>query len=137
MIGDLTRAGVLLRLQGPMDAPLVHVDQVTALARRRDLPALLDRHVLYGPDQAAVRLGLRRTDLDHLLRRTLLTPARTVAVDFGKARGGEVAVDLYRGQDVAVLSALHPDIDWAALHRLPDPGGSIPWHGCGAHATNG
>ncbi|MFJ9080323.1 hypothetical protein ACIRO3_34580 [Streptomyces sp. NPDC102278] len=27
MIGDLTRAGVLLRLKGPADAPVVHVDR--------------------------------------------------------------------------------------------------------------
>ncbi|OKK16254.1 hypothetical protein AMK16_26700 [Streptomyces sp. CB00455] len=31
---------------------------MAALARRRDLPALLDRHVPLGPDQAAVRLGV-------------------------------------------------------------------------------
>ncbi|MCX4529920.1 hypothetical protein OG982_30235 [Streptomyces sp. NBC_01551] len=43
-----------------MQFPDVHPDQVAALGRRRDLLALLDRHVPLGPDQAAVRLGVGR-----------------------------------------------------------------------------
>ncbi|MEV7729164.1 hypothetical protein AB0P15_31210 [Streptomyces sp. NPDC087917] len=39
----MTTAGLLLRLGGPADTPTVHADQVAALGRRRDLPALLDR----------------------------------------------------------------------------------------------
>ncbi|MEU3668276.1 hypothetical protein [Streptomyces virginiae] len=42
--------------------PDVHPDQVNTLARCRDLPVLLDRHVPLGPDQAAARLGVRRVD---------------------------------------------------------------------------
>ncbi|MER7001021.1 hypothetical protein [Streptomyces sp. NPDC000410] len=57
-IGHLVRAGLLVCLGGEVEFPDVHPEQVAALARRRDLPALLDRHVPLGPDQAAVRLGV-------------------------------------------------------------------------------
>ncbi|MFD4135287.1 hypothetical protein [Streptomyces goshikiensis] len=56
------KAGLLVWLGGDAACPDVHPDQLAALARRRDLPALLDRHVPLGPDQAAVRLGVRRVD---------------------------------------------------------------------------
>ncbi|MEU4359663.1 hypothetical protein [Streptomyces virginiae] len=62
-IGHLVKAGLLVYLGGDPQFPDIHPDQVAALARRRDLPALLDRHVPLGPDQAAVRLGVRG-DLD-------------------------------------------------------------------------
>ncbi|MCX5233501.1 hypothetical protein [Streptomyces sp. NBC_00233] len=61
-IGHLVHAGLLTYLGGEPAHPDVHPDQVAALARRRDLPALLDRHVPLGPDQAAHRLGVCRTD---------------------------------------------------------------------------
>lgn len=57
-VGHLLRAGLLVYLGGDVHFPDVHPDQVAALARRRDLPALLDRHVPLGPDQAARRLGV-------------------------------------------------------------------------------
>lgn len=61
-VGHLAGAGLLVRLGGDTEFPDVHPDQVAALARRRDLPVLLDRYVPLGPDQAAVRLGVRRVD---------------------------------------------------------------------------
>ncbi|MFJ6722659.1 hypothetical protein [Streptomyces sp. NPDC091259] len=63
-VGRLVKAGLLVYLGGDVEFPDVRPDQVAALARRRDLPALLDRHVPLGPDQAAVRLGVRRVDFD-------------------------------------------------------------------------
>ncbi|MFC7979753.1 hypothetical protein ACFUT3_31530 [Streptomyces cinereoruber] len=45
-VGHLVRAGLLVYLGGEMATPDIHPDQVAALARRRDLPALLDRHAL-------------------------------------------------------------------------------------------
>ncbi|MEW1640279.1 hypothetical protein AB0469_40275 [Streptomyces sp. NPDC093801] len=42
LMSPVTRVGALL----------LHPDEVAALARRRDLPAVLDRHVPLGPDQA-------------------------------------------------------------------------------------
>ncbi|WP_285544040.1 hypothetical protein [Streptomyces lavendulae] len=56
-VGRLVKAGLLIYLGGETEFPDVHPDQVAALARRRDLPAFLDRHVPLGPDQAAQRLG--------------------------------------------------------------------------------
>ncbi|MFI1068251.1 hypothetical protein [Streptomyces spororaveus] len=61
-VGHLVKAGLLVYLGGEPRFPVVHPDQVAALCRRRDLPALLDQHVPLGPDQAAVRLGVRRSD---------------------------------------------------------------------------
>ncbi|WP_052713914.1 hypothetical protein [Streptomyces katrae] len=67
-VGHLRKAGLLAWLGGDPACPDVHPDQLAALARRRDLPALLDRHVPLGPDQAAVRLGVRRVDYDQVVR---------------------------------------------------------------------
>ncbi|MGW5421610.1 hypothetical protein [Streptomyces sp. NPDC003943] len=61
-VGHLVRASLLAYLGGDVAYLDVHPDQVAALARRRDLPALLDQHVPLGPDQAAQRLGVRRAD---------------------------------------------------------------------------
>ncbi|MFE7595701.1 hypothetical protein [Streptomyces sp. NPDC057494] len=43
-VRHLVRAGLLTYLGGEPAHPDVHPDQVHALACRRDLPALLDRH---------------------------------------------------------------------------------------------
>ncbi|MEU8438686.1 hypothetical protein AB0F18_38560, partial [Streptomyces sp. NPDC029216] len=48
-VGHLARAGLLVRLGGAVEFRDVQPDQVAALARRRDLLALLDRHVPLGP----------------------------------------------------------------------------------------
>ncbi|OKK15680.1 hypothetical protein AMK16_27770 [Streptomyces sp. CB00455] len=57
-------------------------------------PALLDRHVHLGPDQAAVRLGVRRTDWDQVVRLGWVSPVAPVDVDY-KRRGGVTTVPLY------------------------------------------
>lgn len=79
-VGRLVKAGLLVYLGG-VEFPDVHPDQVAVLARRRDLPALLDRHVPLGPDQAAVRLGVRRTDFDQVVRLGWLAPVASVDID--------------------------------------------------------
>ncbi|MFD3547813.1 hypothetical protein ACFWUW_19795 [Streptomyces sp. NPDC058655] len=94
-VRHLVRAGLLVRLGGDTEFPEVHPDQVETLARRRDLPALLDHHVPLGSDQAAVRLGVRRTDFDHVVRLGWVSPVGTAAVDYGRAAGGVVQVPLY------------------------------------------
>ncbi|MFD3550091.1 hypothetical protein ACFWUW_31680 [Streptomyces sp. NPDC058655] len=93
-VGHLVRAGLLVRLGGDTEFPEVHPDQVETLARRRDLPVLLDHHVPLGPDQAALRPGVRRTDFDHDVRLGWLSPVGTVDVDYGRAYGGVVQVPL-------------------------------------------
>ncbi|MEU9182778.1 hypothetical protein AB0C90_39555 [Streptomyces sp. NPDC048550] len=50
-------------------------------SRRRDLAALLDRHVPLGPNQAARRLGVRRVDFDQVVRLGWVAPAGSVEID--------------------------------------------------------
>ncbi|MEU9032102.1 hypothetical protein AB0D46_32280 [Streptomyces sp. NPDC048383] len=118
MVGDLASAGLLVWLGGDRRTPTVHRDQVEALTRRRDLPALLDRHCRLGPDQAGRRLGVRRTEVDHLVRLRMLRAVGTREVDFGRAQGGVVDVPLYAGRDVALVSLRWPEVDWPALRAL-------------------
>ncbi|MFD3536243.1 hypothetical protein [Streptomyces sp. NPDC058664] len=89
-IGHLVRAGLLAYLGGDPATPGVHPDQAATLARRRDLPALLDRHVPLGPDQAARRLGVRRAEWDQVVRLGWIAPVSTVTIDYKRARGGGV-----------------------------------------------
>lgn len=124
-VGHLVRAGLLVRLGGDAEFPEVHPDQVQTLARRRDLPALLDHHVPIGPDQAAVRLGVRRTDFDHLARLGWAVPVGTAAVDYGRAYGGVVQVPLYSAAAVALLPQTRPHVDWRQVRRT-GPGRRSP-----------
>ncbi|KPI02423.1 hypothetical protein OV450_4673 [Actinobacteria bacterium OV450] len=113
-VGHLVRAGLLVYLGADPQFPDVHPDQVAALARRRDLPALLDRHVPLGSDQAAVRLGVRRCDFDQVVRLGWLSPVGSVGVDY-KRQGGVTTVPLYDAQEVALLEVVRPSVDWRAL----------------------
>ncbi|MFF6888573.1 hypothetical protein ACFY9F_35960 [Streptomyces sp. NPDC012421] len=123
-IGHLVRAGLLTYLGGEPDHPDVHPDQVATLARRRDLPALLDRHVPLGPDQAAHRLGVRRTDFDQAVRLGWVTPIATVDIDY-KRQGGITTVPLYSAEAIALLPLTRPSVDWHALRTLT-PGRRSP-----------
>ncbi|MFI5621541.1 hypothetical protein [Streptomyces sp. NPDC051567] len=116
-VGHLVRAGYLVRLGGEREFPDVHPDQVAALARRRDLPAVLDRCVPLGPGEAAVRLGVRRTDFDHVVRLGWVSPVGRVDVDLGRACGGVVEVPLYSAVDVALLPVVRPAVDWWGVRR--------------------
>ncbi|MEU6865860.1 hypothetical protein ABZ924_21835 [Streptomyces sp. NPDC046876] len=113
-VGHLVKAGLLVYLGGETQFPDVHPDQVAALARRRDLPALLDRHVPLGPDQAAVRLGVRRTDFEQVVRLGWLSPVGSVDVDY-KHHGGVTTIPLYDAQDVVLLEVVRPCVDWRAV----------------------
>ncbi len=79
-------AGFLVHLVGEVALPDVDPDQVNTLAR-----PLLDRHVPFGPDQAARRLGVRRTDFDAAVRLGWITPVGTVEIDY-KRQGGITTV---------------------------------------------
>ncbi|MFE2141533.1 hypothetical protein ACFXA3_07210 [Streptomyces sp. NPDC059456] len=120
-VGHLVKAGLLVCLGGDTQFPDVHPDQVAALARRRDLPALLDRHVPLGPDQAAVglavRLAVRRTDFDAAVKLGFLSPAGSVDVDY-KRQGGVTTVPLYAAQDIALLPVVRPLVDWRAVRTV-------------------
>ncbi|MFJ8164147.1 hypothetical protein ACIRBY_24900 [Streptomyces sp. NPDC096136] len=77
----LVKAGLLVYLGGDIAFPDAHPGQVAALGRRRDLPALLDRHVPLGPDQAAVRLGLRRSCFDMAVKLGLVATVASVDIE--------------------------------------------------------
>ncbi|MER7521014.1 hypothetical protein [Streptomyces sp. NPDC126499] len=123
-VGHLVRAGLLVYLGGEVEFPDVHPDQVAALGRRRDLPELLDRYVPLGPDQAAVRLGVRRTDWDQVVRLGWIAPVGSVDVDY-KRQGGVTTVPLYSAQDVALLPLVRPSVDWRTLRAIA-PGRRSP-----------
>ncbi|MFE0865807.1 hypothetical protein [Streptomyces rochei] len=123
-VGHLVRAGHLACLGGDADCPDVHPDQVEALARRRDLPVILDRHVPLGPDQVAVRLGVRRVDFDRMVDLGWITPTGAVEIDY-KPQGGVTRVPLYSAQDVALLPVIRPEVDWREL-RTVAPGRRSP-----------
>nr|WSW57323.1 hypothetical protein OG513_01345 [Streptomyces sp. NBC_00998] len=110
-VGHLARAGLLVRLGGDAAFPDVHPDQVAALARRRDLPALLDRHVPLGPDQATRRLGVRRTDWDQVARLGFVAPVDTVAIDY-KSHAGVTVVPLHSALDRAAPPSGPASGDW-------------------------
>ncbi|MFD9469924.1 hypothetical protein [Streptomyces goshikiensis] len=117
-VGHLAGAGLLVRLGGGAEFPDVHPDQVAALARRRDLSALLDRHVPLGPDQAARRLGVRRVDFDQVVRLGWVAPAGSVEIDY-KRQGGVTTVPLYCAEDVALLPVVRPLVGWRAVYAAP------------------
>ncbi|WP_133895336.1 hypothetical protein [Streptomyces sp. KS 21] len=117
-VGHLARAGLLVRLGGDLEFPDVHPDQVAALGRRRDLPALIDRHVPLGPDQAAQRLGVRRVDFDAVVRLGWVAPVGSVEIDY-KRQGGVTTVPLYCAEDVALLPVVRPPVDWRAVYAAP------------------
>ncbi|MFE5864185.1 hypothetical protein ACFQ77_27095 [Streptomyces virginiae] len=123
-VGHLVRAGLLVHLGGEVAFPVVHPDQVAALCRRRDLPALLDRHVPLGPEQTAVRLGVRRWDFDEVVRLGFVAPVGTVEIDF-KRQGGVTSVPLYSARDIALLDVIRPWVDWRAV-RETRPGRRSP-----------
>ncbi|MFF4647721.1 hypothetical protein [Streptomyces sp. NPDC001389] len=117
-VGHLLKAGLLVYLGGDAEFPDVHPDQVAALGRRRDLPALLDQHVPLGPDQAARRLGVRRTEFDLIVGRLgWLSPVTSVDVDY-KHHGGVTTVPLYDAREIALLEVVRPYVDWRAVRTI-------------------
>ncbi|WP_272264041.1 hypothetical protein [Streptomyces xanthophaeus] len=105
-VGRLVKAGFLVYLGGDPAFPEVHPDQVAALARRRDLPALLDRHVPLGPDQAAARLGVRRTDFDHLWRRAAGWRRTATTLNHGEVRRPQVVLRMAEARPAALIKII-------------------------------
>ncbi|WP_371681602.1 hypothetical protein [Streptomyces sp. NBC_01276] len=116
---ELAKDGLLTTLSDRVNELLLAPAEVEALAARPDLRRLLDQAAPLGPDQAAARLGVRRTDLDHMARLGWLLPTGTVRVKFGAARGGTVRVPLYRAGDIDRLPDDHPEVDWPTLRAVP------------------
>lgn len=68
-------------------------------------------------DQAAGRLGIRRSDFDHLVRAGLITPAARGRSVFQR-RSAAPNVPLYRAGDLTALLA-RDDVDWDAVRATP------------------
>jgi len=73
-------------------------------------------------DRSAAYLRIRRSDLNHLTRSGILTPARWVRGPWD--RRDTCSVPLYRTGDLDQLAA-RPGIDWAAVRAAP-PGRRSP-----------
>lgn len=90
-----------------MEFPEIPPDQVEALASRQGLFALLDDQVHLGPDQAAVRLGVRRAGFDHIARFGWLSPWARPPSPTGRGRGSG-AVQLYSAAAVELAQQTSP-----------------------------
>ncbi|MEU2391835.1 hypothetical protein [Streptomyces sp. NPDC007369] len=112
---ELAAAGLLVSLSGDPEAPTFHPDQVEALAAHPDLPAVVASAVPLGPDQAAQRLSVRRSDYDRMVALGWITPLRYTWLKFPRSQGGPVRVPLYDADQVALLPTLYPEADWTAL----------------------
>ncbi|MYT25977.1 hypothetical protein GTW69_37880 [Streptomyces sp. SID7760] len=111
-------AGLLTELSANPDGSLVHPSQVAEVCARPDLAELVAGASPLGPDQAAARLGVRRSDWDHMVRLKWIAPAEWREVQFGSSRAGAVDVPMYRVADVDALPAAHPEVDWPALRAV-------------------
>ncbi|MGV9315178.1 hypothetical protein ACWDR0_23790 [Streptomyces sp. NPDC003691] len=117
-VRQLIAAGTLMDLSGNPRAALLHPDQVAAVAARPGLAELLAPLAPLGPDQAAARLGVRRSDWNHMVRLRWVRPAEWQEVEFGTSRAGAVTVPIYRVGDVDAIPAAHPAVDWSALRAI-------------------
>ncbi|MFI1890516.1 hypothetical protein, partial [Streptomyces jumonjinensis] len=117
-VRQLVTEGLLVDLSGNPTFALVHPDQVAAVAARPGLAELLAPLAPLGPDQAAERLGVRRSDWDHMVRLRWAKPAEWAEVKFGTSRAGAVDVPIYRAGVVDAIPAAHPEVDWPALRSI-------------------
>jgi hypothetical protein len=129
-VAELARRGLLDIVGAYRDAPLYDGRQ---LERFEDVAALADARRcgrMRVTGEAAAYLRIRRSDVTHLVRAGLLTPARwgySIHQPRGTRRVPTVA--LYRQADLdAVLAA--PGIDWDAVRatppRRPSPLAQLP-----------
>ncbi|HKE99408.1 MAG TPA: 3'-5' exonuclease [Actinomycetes bacterium] len=96
--------------------------EVEALAADAELVEQVDAERLLGPDQAAMRLEVRRTDWDYAVAAGWIAPAKVITVPAGRAR--QVQVPLYRTREVDALRGM-PGVDWEAV-RAARPGAPSP-----------
>ncbi len=117
-VSQFVRLGHLTDLSGHPEELLLHPDQVADICTRADLAELVAAESPLGPDQAAERLLVRRTDWDHMVRLGWVAPAEWREVRFGTSRKGAVDVPLYRTVDVDGLPGAHPEVDWEMLRSV-------------------
>ncbi len=118
VVRRLIARGLLTDLTANPDGALLNPDQVDAVCRREDLAELVAAEAPLGPNQAAMRLGVRRADFDHMLRLGWITPAEWREVQFGTSRAGAVDVPMFRTCDVDAIPNAHPEVDWEQLRAV-------------------
>lgn len=115
-VDRLVNRGLLVRLAySPTE---VNPAQVARLCLRKDIWQLLAAETPLGPDQSAARLGIRRSDWDHIVRLKWIEPASWQRVQFGTSKAGAVDVPIYRGGDVDAIPGKRRRVDWEQLRGL-------------------
>jgi len=108
--------GLLVALS--WDRACVHPGQLDRLCRRTTLRRLVDEETPLGPDQSAARLGIRRSDWDHIVRLGWAKPVDWQKVQFGSSKAGAVDVPVYRSGDVDAIPRRRKAVDWEQLRGL-------------------
>ncbi len=110
------RRGLLTRLGS--SPTLLHPMQVERLCRRKGVAGLVAQETPLGPEQAAVRLGIRRADFDHVVRLGWVKAVDSWEVQFGTSKAGAVDVPIYRSGDVDAIPRRRKTVDWEKLRGL-------------------
>lgn len=110
--------GLLVDLSANPDGTLHNPDQVDQVGQREDLADLVAADTPLGPEQAAARLRVRRTDFDHMVRLGWIRSPQSIEVRFGTSRAGAVDIALYTTASVDALVPAHPEVDWEQLRAM-------------------
>ncbi|MFI6513286.1 exonuclease domain-containing protein [Streptosporangium sp. NPDC050855] len=89
---------------------------LAALAQDEDLMESVRGEQLLGPDQAAVHLEMRRTDLDYIVAAGWVRPAAYATREVGVRKS--VEVPLYRVADLEAVLTDVPGVDWEAVRAV-------------------
>lgn len=112
---ELDRRGLIPQVY--KDYPLYDGQALERFADREALERATKDGCLLTRDQVAGYLGVRRPDVEHLVRAQWLEPVTWVRSGWQRRRDAP-EVPLFRVADVDVLLA-HPSIDWDAVRATP------------------
>lgn len=120
-VREVARRGLIEVAYHDREYPVFKGRSIEAFMDLPDARALLAEAVAFGrsltADEAAVELGVRRTDFDHCVRAGLIAPMRIGRTGhWSKSR--DPGCPLYRWGDVTALLEL-PGIDWVDVAATP------------------
>lgn len=110
--------GLLVDLSANPEGTLHHPGRVGQVCRREDLTDLVAADTPLGPEQAAARLRVRRTDVDHMIRLGWIHSPQSIEVRFGTSRAGAASAPLHTTASVDTVIPAHPEIDWEQLRAV-------------------